>query len=117
MTCTRVCQKCWACPDVGKEGIAVQPMSLCAVGYAKTHYLLSDKDIKCGLFCLEINDATKSHGLISPKMTIVLESEAQKLAEKKFSNIKGGAGGREDKPCQESQGEVGGAQEGCHAKG
>jgi hypothetical protein len=90
MTCTRVCQKCWACPDVGKEGIAVQPMSLCAVGYAKTHYLLSDKDIKCGLFCLEINDATKSHGLISPKMTIVLESEARKLAEKKFSNVKGG---------------------------
>ena len=90
MTCTRVCQKCWSCPGVGREGIVVQQMSLCAVGYAKTHYLLSDKDIKCGLFCLKINDATKSHGLISPKMTIVLESEARKLAEKKFNNIKGG---------------------------
>lgn len=90
MTCTRVCKKCWTSPGVGKEGLVVQQMSLCAVGYAKTHYLLSDKDIKCGLFCLKINDATKSHGLVSPKMTIVLESEARKLAEKKFNNVEGG---------------------------
>ena len=86
LACARSCQTCWMCDDGGEKGLnSSSPFALCAVGFAKMHYLITDGDIKKGeIFSLAIEDPTKAHGLMNSKMTILLENEARKLGESKY---------------------------------
>lgn len=80
LSCERTCIKCWSCGDCGEHGIDGAEMSqMCSVGYAKTRYLITDTDVKkCAV--LAIDDVSKAHGLMSPKLRAVLVRDAQKLA-------------------------------------
>jgi hypothetical protein len=78
------------CLDSGPNGInSKSPFALCAVGYAKTHYLLSDSDILSNLFVWNVDDPLKCHGLISNKMKIVLQNKAKALSYEKFGGEEG----------------------------
>ena len=90
LSCSRACIDCWRCTDSGSKGISsASPFSLCALGFATTHYLLSDKELRKELLVLDIVDETKAHGLISSKMSILLANKARSLAELKYGGPEG----------------------------
>ena len=80
LSCERTCLGCWSCRDCGEHGTeGAQRSQMCSPGYAKTHFLITDTDIKkCAM--LHIDDATKAHGLMNAKMRAILVRDAQKLA-------------------------------------
>jgi hypothetical protein len=65
------------------------PFALCAVGYAKTHYLISDSEIAKNLLIWNVSDPDKCHGLLNEKIKVVNEKEVRKIAITKFGSIDG----------------------------
>ncbi len=74
------------CDDSGEKGVAsASSFSLCALGFAQSEYLLTEKEItSSGMFLLKVNDPSHAHGLLNDKMTLVLLKEVVRLAEEKF---------------------------------
>jgi len=90
LDCSRACLDCFMCKDSGQHGAdSKSPFALCAVGYAKTHYLLSDSEISSNLFVWSVDDDLKCHGLISSKVKVVLQNKAKALAHVKFGGEEG----------------------------
>ena len=91
LACQRACLDCWMCSDGGERGRqASSPFAICAAGFAKSHFLVTDGDFtKKKIFGLEIVDATKAHGLMSDKMTICLVSQARQIGEARYGGPEG----------------------------
>ena len=80
LSCERTCLGCWSCRDCGEHGTeGAQRSQMCSPGYAKTHFLITETDVKkCAM--LHIDDPSKAHGLMNAKMRAILVRDAQKLA-------------------------------------
>lgn len=91
LACQRACIDCWACSDGGERGRnATSPFAICAVHFAKSHFLVTDGDfVKKKIFSLDIVDATKAHGLMSDRMTICLVKEARQVGEARYGGPEG----------------------------
>ena len=90
LTCSRACLDCWTCKDSGERGTdSKSSFALCAFGYAKTHYLLSDSDISKNLLVLTVNDPDRSHGLLQERLKVVSDNQARAIAIKKFGGLEG----------------------------
>jgi len=89
VTCSRACLECWRCQESGERGLGSNSdFALCAVGFAKSHFLLSDAEIG-KLFVLAVDDATRAHGLISSKMSVVSQAQARAASFHKFGGAQG----------------------------
>jgi len=90
ITCSRACWSCWMCKDSGPRGTdSNSPFALCALGYAKTHYLISDSEIAKNLLVWQVNDPDRCHGLVNEKIKVVNEKKVKEFAIKKFDSIDG----------------------------
>jgi len=79
------------CTDSGEHGLSsTSPFALSTLGFAATHFLVSEKEIRnAGLLVFEVNDESKAHGLISPKIKIVQVQSVKELGEDKFGGAEG----------------------------
>jgi hypothetical protein len=84
ITCSRACIRCWMGLNVGSKGLDTDdsPFALCARGFAKTHYLCSDKEMD-SLFGLKVDDEVKSHGFMSPKVEVYAIAAVKALSDKR----------------------------------
>lgn len=90
VTCSRACLECWMCKDSGNRGTDGKGIfALCALSYAKTHYLLSDSDISKNLLVLDVNDPDKSHGLLQDNIKVLSDNQAKTISIKKFGGQEG----------------------------